>query len=122
MSGIYMKRAIPTIYNGVAYDSKLEASLAEILDENNIPFKPHVRYEVFDREGKKFHYTPDFVLEKDYKFKGINKTISVLEVKGMLSDRDMLRMDALEYCHQLRGFIVTQSLIYYWKREGMFNS
>ena len=118
---IYMHKPIRTMFRGHMYDSKLEASLAEILFNNGVPFTPHITFSVIDRQGNPFTYTPDFVLDRDYKFKGIDKPVSILEVKGMLTDRDMLRMDALQYCHEVRGFIVTQSLIYYWKRDGMFH-
>ncbi len=101
------------------YDSKLEAKCAEILLRHGIKFKPHVKFECFDREGKTFFYTVDFLFDEPQKLKGISTLVNAIEVKGYLRSEDFLRIDALKFRHHVRTWIVAANLVDLWDREGM---
>ncbi|MBU4332399.1 hypothetical protein KKD19_01400 [Patescibacteria group bacterium] len=109
-----------TWVQGVLYDSKLEARMATLLHKYEIPFTPHVKFEVYDRQGKPFSYTVDFFLHQPVKFAGIPTIIQCLEVKGILTMHDINRCDALEYRHHYTTWIVNDFWIKMWEREGMF--
>lgn len=101
------------------YDSKLEAKCAEILLRHGIKFKPHVKFNCIDTEGKPFEYTVDFLFYEPQKFKGIRDAVDAIEVKGFLTDRDFLRKKALWFKHDLRAYIALSGVIDYWGREGI---
>lgn len=78
-----IKNATPEVYNGITYRSKLEASIARLLDELKVPFKyepfkiillPSFRY--LGKFFRDWSYTPDFVV-----FNNI-----IVEVKGFPND------------------------------------
>jgi hypothetical protein len=78
-----IKNATPEIYNNVKYRSKLEASVAKLLDSLNIDFKyepfkitllPAFKY--LNKSLREWSYTPDFVI-----FNNI-----IVEVKGFPND------------------------------------
>lgn len=115
----HYKKAIKEQVNGFWFDSKMEATVARMLIGNKIGFKPHQKFEVFGRDGEKYFYEIDFLLDKSIKFAGIPGAIKGLEVKGWLTKKDIHRIDALQYCHFINCWIVTQPLIEMWQREGM---
>ena len=78
-----IKNAKPKVYNGVTYRSGLEADMAKVLDENQVPFKyepfkivllPAFKY--LNKSLREWTYTPDFVV-----FNNI-----IIEVKGFPND------------------------------------
>lgn len=78
-----IKNATPEIYNNVKYRSKLEASVAKLLDSLNVDFKyepfkitllPAFKY--LNKSLREWSYTPDFVI-----FNNI-----IVEVKGFPND------------------------------------
>lgn len=79
-----MIKAIPTIYNGQKYRSKLEAEYAKGMDEEGIKF-------LYEPEGFEFsdgtRYLPDFYLP-DYDI--------FVEVKGVMSDFDEHKIMLME--------------------------
>lgn len=86
-------QAIPTEYNGVRYDSQLEARWAVFFEEVGIPYHVGTReaFAVFSaRKGKQVikHYTPDFVFEAPS---------HCVEVKGSMSS--VTRSLLSHYCH-----------------------
>lgn len=120
MSSAYRFKAIPTKVKGVWYDSRLEGRLATLLHAHKVKFTPHVKYEVFDRTGNRFFYTVDFLLHEKHRFVGIPLTIQALEAKGILSKRDIHRVEALDYCHFVKTWLVSENMILMWETEGMF--
>lgn len=126
----YTIRAIPTKVQGHKscglpddwheYDSLLEARMARLLIQQKIPFTPHVKFQCFNREGKRFEYTVDFLLRSPQKFVGISPIVTALEVKGRLRKKDILRNDALDYCHKVKCWIVLEPHIEMWETEGLF--
>jgi len=116
----YHNRANKCIFEGVQYDSYLEAKCASILSAYDVSFKHHVQFDVFNRQGQPFSYTIDFVLGEPQKFSGIPYLVDVLEVKGVLSAHDIDRLDALEYCHNKSGWIVLAPLLDLWFSDGLF--
>ena len=116
----YQFKAIKTQVNGVWYDSVMEANVAKLLLGNKIGFVPHRTFKVFDRKGNPFFYEVDFFLETPQSFAGIPTIVRCLEVKGVLSKRDIHRVEALNYCHFYRTWVVTNALIVMWQKEGMF--
>ena len=106
-------------WNGqVLYPSIMEARAARVFLRDDIEFKPHVKFVCFDRQGKQFNYTVDFLFARPQKLAGISKWVTFIETKGALTKHDILRLDALEYCHELKGFIVTEPLLQMWEKEG----
>lgn len=78
-----IKNATPEIYNNIKYRSKLEASVAKLLDSLNIDFKyepfkitllPAFKY--LNKSLREWSYTPDFII-----FNNI-----IVEVKGFPND------------------------------------
>ena len=78
-----IKNTTPEIYNNVKYRSKLEASVAKLLDSLNIDFKyepfkitllPAFKY--LNKSFREWSYTPDFII-----FNNI-----IVEVKGFPND------------------------------------
>ncbi|OGY64609.1 MAG: hypothetical protein A3I89_01650 [Candidatus Harrisonbacteria bacterium RIFCSPLOWO2_02_FULL_41_11] len=105
------------------YDSRLEARCAQIFIKHGIRFKPHVRFDCFDKnieKGiKKFTYTVDFLFELPQSLLGISPIVDAIEVKGRLKRRDLLRIEALEFFHEKRTYIATETLIDLWERDGI---
>lgn len=101
------------------YDSKLEARCAKILLKHEIKFKPHVKFDCVDRDGKPFTYQVDFLFEEPRKFLGISSAVDALEVKGVLTRHDLLRIEALKFKHGVRTFIVLEPLIRMWENDGV---
>lgn len=116
----YTGRAIKTQVAGVWYDSQLEGRTALLLIKHGIKFTPHVTFLCFDRNGKAFNYTVDFVFETPQKFAGISKILNCLETKGVISKNSILRNDALEFAHQLKCHCVGYEMIDFWEREGIY--
>lgn len=87
-------KAIPTVYNGVSFRSKLEAHWARFFDSIGINWT----YEI---EGYKFSgdiaYLPDFWLPDCKTF---------FEVKGPLSEKDLTKMRKLAEAVAPRGIMV----------------
>jgi len=101
------------------YASMLEARCAKILLKHNIRFKPHVKFDCVDREGKPFTYEVDFLFEEPKKFLGISEAIDAIEVKGVLSRHDLLRRTALKFKHGIDAYIVLEPIIQLWENEGV---
>lgn len=120
MSGSFYLKAIPTKVGGHLFASRLEARMARILHGNKIEFEPHKKFQVFGRDGEKYFYTVDFYLKRPYKFAGIPWAVTAIEVKGILTKKDIHRCDALDYCHFCKTWIVTDSLLRMWELEGLF--
>ena len=116
---VYRYAAIPTWVDGVEYSSKLEARCARLLIRHKIPFTPHVRYELYDRNGKQFAHEVDFLLKSPLNFMG-TPLVDALEVKGRMTRHDLVRCDALDYFHHTFCWLVLEPLIDLWEREGMF--
>ncbi len=116
---VHGHKSIGKPYDAHIYDSRLEARVARLLIELKIKFTPHVKYKCFNREGAEFSYEIDFVFEEPQKLAGVHKWITCLEVKGVLSKSDLLRLDALEFSHGLHGYLCTQPLIKMWEVEGI---
>lgn len=115
----YKYRARPTVVDGVTYASRLEARCALLLIKHGVPFTPHVKYDCFDREGRPFSYTVDFKLHYPTKFLGIGFAVEALETKGILRKHDLLRNDALKFCHGVRCYIVLEPLLNMWWSDGI---
>jgi hypothetical protein len=94
--------------------------MARLLIQYQVPFTPHVLYHVVSPDGKPFTYTIDFILESGHHFAGIPGIINAIEVKGVLSKKDIRRIDALDYCHRLKSWIVTETHIKMWEHEGLY--
>ena len=101
------------------YASKLEARCAQAFLKHGLRFKPHVKFDCVDRDGKPFTYEVDFLFERPIKLLGISVAVEAIEVKGALARRDLLRIDALKFKHGVRTFIATEPLIGMWEREGI---
>ena len=129
MPNIYHGRAIKEKVEGHSkiglaedvheYDSKMEARCAKVFIKCGVRFKPHVKFECMDREGKPFSYTVDFLFEASQKLLGISAAVEAIEVKGALCRHDLLRIEALKFKHGIRTFIATEPLIGMWEREGV---
>lgn len=76
-------KAIPTLYDGTKFRSKLEAQWAKLLDHYGIPW-------TYESEGYEFEdgtkYLPDFWLPDSKQW---------LEVKGIMNDKDMHKCEML---------------------------
>lgn len=120
MSNSYTHQAKKTQVNGHWYDSRLEARVATLLHKHKVKFTPHVKFEVFGRDGRRFFYEVDFLLNEPRKFAGIPGIVRALEVKGVLRKKDINRVEALEYCHFIHCWITTEPIIKMWESEGMF--
>lgn len=116
----YEIQAKPEIVQGRQFDSKLEATMARILIGNNVIFTTHTTFELYTFDGKTYTYSPDFIFPKAYDFVGIEKAVNFLEVKGAFSPHDFKRLKDLEDQYNAKGFIVTQELISYWSRFGLY--
>jgi len=116
----YKNNVNKCIFEGVQYDSYLEAKCAAILSAYGVSFEHHVQFDVFIRQGEPVSYTIDFVLREPQKLSGIPYIVNVLEVKGVLTSRDIDRLDALEYCHNKSGWIVLAPLLDLWFSDGLF--
>lgn len=114
----YTMRAKPEVVKGVLYDSKLEATVARILLGNRVTFSPHIKFPLQDYRGKVYSYTPDFIFPEAQNFIGIEKSIHVLEVKGVIVPHDIKRMEDLEYQYGVKGFVATATLIHAWQKYG----
>ena len=114
------KKAIPTMVRGVWYDSRMEARVARLLYGNRIKFEPHKKFQVYGRDGEPYFYTVDFFLITPIKLAGIPSPVTALEVKGILTKKDIHRCDALDYAHFCKTWIVTEPLIRMWELEGIF--
>lgn len=101
------------------YASRLEALCAKILIKNGIRFKPHVKFDCVDKNGKAFTYEIDFLFETPLKLLGISPAVEAIEVKGALTRHDLLRIEALKWKHGIRAFIVMKPLLEMWEREGI---
>ena len=109
-----MKRipAKPGIYRGHKYQSQLEIRMAEILDANNVKFRPHITFET--QKGKTREV--DFMLETLVKPVFSSSWIVAIEVKGFLERRDWVRRKELEAIG-VPTFIATGCIIDFWRRE-----
>lgn len=74
--------AIPTVYHGTRFKSKMEADLASWLDVHAIPWVYEA--EGFDLNGAR--YLPDFWLPKAHAF---------IEVKGIMRADDAAKIDSM---------------------------
>lgn len=101
------------------YASRLEARMAKLLIAEGVRFKPHVKFDCMDRDGKPFTYEVDFIFKEPQKFVGISYIVNGVEVKGVLTRHDLLRIEALKFKHGVRVFIALEPLIEMWEREGM---
>lgn len=101
------------------YASLLEARCAKLLIKHVIRFKPHVKFECVDRDGKPFIYEVDFLFEEPKKFLGVSDAIDAIEVKGVLSRHDLLRRTALKFRHNIEVYIALEPMIQFWEREGV---
>ena len=122
MKNKYTKKARKVKINGVLYDSWTEARMAKVLHRNRIIFEPHVCYPnlMHPNREKPFSYTIDFVLAKPSKFAGIPTLIQAIEVKGVLSNSDLDRLEALEFYYGIKGWLVSEFLIKFWEVEGLW--
>lgn len=101
-------------------DSRGEIILGQILHRNDIKHKPHVEYDVVDRQGDDHTYEIDFDFFRPHKLKGISHPVSALEYKGVMSEHDKDRMDWWEFCTDRNMYIVQgRSLLKYWSQAGM---
>jgi len=107
-------RRVGLPYDKHRYDSDLERAVAMLNIRNGLKFQPHKTYQVTDRDGTSFEYTPDFVYSRPYKFKGITKPVSAIEVKGVLKPNDFRRLDAWEYTEDRNMWIALPGLVKYW--------
>ena len=112
-------KAIGLDEDEVWYASKLEGRTAILLIKAGIKFTPHVKFKVISPNGTWFHYTVDFLFDAPQKPLGCHKWISFLEVKGVLTRHDLLRLSALEYTMGLKGFIALPSMVDLWERDGL---
>ena len=101
------------------YDCRPEARCSVVLIKAGIRFKPQVKFNCINREGDPFTYEVDFLFETSQKMLGISAAIEAIEVKGILTRHDLLRIEALKFKHGIRTFIVTEPLIGMWEREGI---
>ena len=76
-------KAIPTVYKGVKFRSKLEAQWAKFFDSVGIEW-------AYEQEGCQFEdgtkYLPDFYLPESKQF---------FEVKGVMTDKDMHKIEKM---------------------------
>lgn len=107
-------------YDEHVYSSILESKMAVILIKNGIQFEPHKSFAVYDKHGNAFTYELDFLFNRPRKFGFMNQWVMGIEVKGVLRYNDLKRKDALEYCHNVPIFIVTESIIELWNTEGLW--
>jgi hypothetical protein len=78
-----MIKAIPTVYKGIEFRSKLEAQWAATLDVLEVPWLYEVEgYQLSDGT----RYLPDFYLPDSDQF---------FEVKGVMTDKDMHKIEQL---------------------------
>jgi hypothetical protein len=115
----YKYAAKPTKVNGYEYASKLEARMARLLIEHRVGFRPHERFELFDRRGEAFVHIVDFLLEAPIKFVGIPFPIDSIEVKGRLTRHDFVRCEALSFFAGVTCWIALEPLICLWEESGM---
>lgn len=116
---VYGHKKVGHEQDGHCYDSKLEGQMARLLIKHGIGFTPHVKFALVRPDGTPFHYTIDFLLTEPVGFVGISGYINAIEVKGVLTRKDLKRLDAFEYCTGYKGFIVGRMLIDFWEREGI---
>lgn len=102
------------------YASRLEARCAQIFLKAGLRFRPHVKFDCVNRDGKPFPYAVDFLFAEPQKFVGIATIVNTIEVKGPLSHHDMDRIEALKFRHGVRAYIATEPLIAMWEREGLY--
>lgn len=78
-------KAIPTIYKGIPFRSKLEAQWAKFFDAEGIAY-------IYEPEGYEFkdgtRYLPDFYLPDAHQF---------FEVKGVMSELDIHKIKRLSH-------------------------
>jgi hypothetical protein len=86
-------KAIPTIYNGIHFRSKLEADWARSLDGHGILWT--YESESFDLDDA--YYLPDFILPQ------LN---TILEVKGVMDGASLTKITRLQQAVKPRGWIV----------------
>ena len=115
----YRYQAIPTLVEGIWYASKLEARLARLLIEHQVPFEAHACFDMFDRRGRPLTHYVDFLLRYPTRFVGVGFAIEALECKGRMTRHDLVRAGALSYFYNVKCWIVLEPLIDMWEREGM---
>ena len=114
----YSIPAKKTKYNGVMYDSLMEARTARVLDAMGIEFEAHVLFNgLYTPQLAPFSYTVDFIFHQPQKLKGINELINGLECKGAIEAHDFVRIDALAYFKEVKIWIVPIMLLEFWERE-----
>ena len=116
--GGYTIPAKKEIYNGVNYDSQLEAKMAKILTTNGIEFIPHVWIEV-EIDGAKVFRGADFFMPRAILPYFVNSFINVIEVKGCLTMEDYKRLHAMKQ-EGISCFIALPQLIEFWEVPGQF--
>ena len=109
-----MKRipARPGMYRGEKYQSQLEIKMAKILDKNKVKFKPHIKFETENGKTREV----DFMLETLVKPVWSSDFIICIETKGMLENRDWIRLKELQVIG-IPTFIATSCIVDYWFRE-----
>lgn len=117
---VYGHKKIGHQKDGVQYDSILEARMARVLLANEVCFTPHVKFALVRPDGQPFDYTVDFLLHQPLDIAGVPGFVNAIEVKGVLSKKDIKRMKALEYCTPYRGWIAGEMFIKFWETEGLF--
>lgn len=114
----YSIPAKKTKYNGVWYDSMMEARTARVLDAMGIEFDAHVLFNgLYTPQLAPFSYTVDFVFKSPQKLKGIPELVNGLEAKGAIAAHDFIRIDALAYFKGVKIWIVPLMLLEFWERE-----
>lgn len=103
--------------NAHIYDSKLEAKMATILLRNRIVFKPHVKFELFNREGDSFTYTLDFLFKYYHKLSKVPVAVRGVEVKGKLSNNS--RVAAFKFKTNDQIWEADSDLVEYWDQNGL---
>lgn len=115
---VYGHKKVGLPYNKHKYASRMEGKMATLLINAEISFKPHIKFECWNRKGKPFNYTVDFLFCKPQSLVGISSLVDFVEIKGALTKHDLLRKEALEFCHNLNGWIAGSLLLGLWERSG----
>lgn len=117
---VYEILAKPEEVCGRKFDSRLEGYCAKILIGNNVMFTTHVPFELYTYDGKTYTYSPDFIFPKAMDFVGIEKAVHFIEVKGVFHPHDFKRLAHLEDQYNVKGFIVTEQLLQFWSKHGLY--
>lgn len=107
-----------TEYQGILYDSQLEAKMAQILFNNKVEFIPHVWLEV-EIDGAHVFRGADFFLPRQIQPYFVSSFINVIEVKGCLTMDDYKRLHAMKE-EGIGCFIALPQMIDFWDQPGCF--